>query len=92
VDCTPDPAVSGQDAALLDRPVRLRRATPAVLFLESLWPLSYIGSQVMVFFAPVVHALFSAREYDLIQQALEHREAKRINRRARRRHKPGTLP
>jgi hypothetical protein len=46
----------------------------------------------MVFFAPIVHALFSAREYDLIQEALEHREAKRINRRARRKHNPGTLP
>jgi len=91
VDCTPAPALSGQSVALLDRPVRLRPAI-AILLLQSREPLSYIGSQVMCFFAPVVHALFSVREYDLIQQALEHREAKRINRRARRKRNPGTLP
>lgn len=60
---------------IADRVVRRRLATPAILFLESVRPLNYIGSQAMVFFAPVVHALFSLREYDLIQQALEHREA-----------------
>ena len=53
---------------------RRRLTTPAVLFLESVRPLNFIGSQAMVFFAPMVHALFTARQYDLIQQALEHRE------------------
>jgi len=60
---------------IADRVVRLRMAMPAVLFLESVRPLNFIGSQAMVFFAPIVHSLFSLREYDLIQEALEHRDA-----------------
>jgi hypothetical protein len=60
---------------IADRVVRLRMAMPAILFLESVRPLNFIGSQAMVFFAPLVHALFTLREYDLIQQALEHRDA-----------------
>ena len=60
---------------IADRVVQLRMATPAILFLESVRPLNYIGSQAMIFFAPLVHAVFSLREYDLIQEALEHREA-----------------
>ena len=47
---------------------------PAVLFLESVKPLNFVGSQAMVFFAPFVHALFEVRQWDLIQQALEKRE------------------
>jgi hypothetical protein len=60
---------------IADRLVRMRMTTPAILFLESVRPLNYIGSQAMIFFAPFVHAFFSLREYDLIQKALEHREA-----------------
>ncbi|KPL06620.1 hypothetical protein AMJ86_07850 [bacterium SM23_57] len=59
---------------IADRVVKYRMAMPAILFLESVRPLNYVGSQAMVFFAPVVHSLFSAREYDEIQEALEHRE------------------
>ncbi|MFH1011944.1 MAG: hypothetical protein V1784_12010 [bacterium] len=59
---------------MADRLVRMRLTTPAILFLESVRPLNYLGSQAMVFFAPFVHAFFSLREYDLIQEALEHRE------------------
>jgi hypothetical protein len=55
--------------------VTKRRLTvPAILFLESVRPLNFVGSQAMVFFAPMIHAFFTARQYDLIQQALEHRE------------------
>ncbi len=58
---------------IADRVIKYRMAMPAILFLESVRPLNYVGSQAMVFFAPIVHSLFSAREYDEIQQALEHR-------------------
>ena len=56
------------------RVVKLRLSVPAMLFLESVRPLNFVGSQVMVFFAPMVHALFTARDYDLLQAALERRE------------------
>ena len=59
---------------LADKVVGLGFALPAVLFLESMRPVNFIGSQVMVFFAPMLRTWFTLREYDLIQQALERRE------------------
>ena len=51
---------------------------PAIMFLESVKPLNYIGSQAMVFFEPFVTAIFSApvsvREYNLFRQMMEKRE------------------
>jgi hypothetical protein len=51
---------------------------PAILFLESVKPLNYLGSQAMVFFEPFVTAIFSApvsvREYNLFRQMMERRE------------------
>jgi hypothetical protein len=75
---TPPEDITQRQVELLekiaDRIVKYRMAMPAILFLESVRPLNYVGSQAMVFLAPVVHSLFSAREYDEIQQALEHRQ------------------
>lgn len=59
---------------MADRVIRYRMAMPAILFLESVKPLNYVGSQAMVFLAPIVHSIFTVREYDEVQQALEHRE------------------
>ncbi|MBM4054435.1 MAG: hypothetical protein FJ264_07160 [Planctomycetes bacterium] len=50
-----------------------RLTTPAILFLECLQPLNYVGSQSMVFFRPFLTFFFSAREYDLLQGILEKR-------------------
>lgn len=61
-------------AKLADKVVTLGFALPAVLFLESLRPVNFIGSQVMLFFAPMLRTWFTLREYDLLQQALERRE------------------
>ncbi|MBM3327314.1 MAG: hypothetical protein FJY65_10165 [Calditrichaeota bacterium] len=60
---------------LADRIVRLRMTTPAILFLESVRPLNYVGSQVMVFFAPVVRGFFGMPEWDEFRLILEHRES-----------------
>ncbi|MBU0692455.1 hypothetical protein KKC97_07690 [bacterium] len=54
--------------------VKKRLTAPAILFLESVRPLNFVGSQAMLFFAPMVHALFTVQQYDLIQKALERRE------------------
>jgi hypothetical protein len=59
---------------LADRVVKLRFTVPAAVFLESVRPLNFVGSQAMLFFAPMVHALFAAQDYDLLQQAMERRE------------------
>ena len=59
---------------LADKVVGLGFALPAVLFLETMRPMNFVGSQVMLFFQPMLRSWFTLREYDLIQQALERRE------------------
>lgn len=59
---------------LAEKVVGLGFALPAILFLESMRPLNFIGSQVMLFFQPMLRTWFTLSEYDLIQQALERRE------------------
>jgi len=58
-----------------DRVVQMRMTTPAILFLESVRPLNYVGSQVMVFFAPVVRGFFGLPEWDELRLVLERRES-----------------
>jgi hypothetical protein len=54
--------------------VHWQMTVPAILFLESVKPLSYIGTQVMVFFEPFVSAVFSVKDYNLFRQMMENRE------------------
>lgn len=51
-----------------------KMAVPAIMTLESLKPLNYIGSQAMVFFEPIVQSLFSFKDYDTFRAMLERRE------------------
>lgn len=48
---------------------------PAVMMLESVKPLGYLGSQVMAFFEPMVRSLLSSTEYSEFRHILERREA-----------------
>jgi hypothetical protein len=67
-----------QDAALLEavaqRVVRMGLAVPAVFFLESTKPLSYIGSQALVFLEPFVKSIFNLAAYDRFVALLEDRK------------------
>ena len=56
------------------RVVALRMTVPAILFLESSKPLSFLGSQAMYFFEPMVRAFFSVPEYERFAHLLEKRE------------------
>lgn len=58
-----------------DRVVELRLEVPAVVTLESARPLSLIAGQAMVFFEPMVQALFRIRDYRLFAALIERREA-----------------
>ena len=73
-----DPALSEQDAALLDRLagriVELRLETPALLTLETARPVSLLTSQAMVFFEPFVQALFRLPDYRRFAALAERRE------------------
>ena len=50
-----------------------KMSLPAVLFLESVKPLNYIGSQMMAFFEPFVQTLFSWKDYDEFRKMMEER-------------------
>lgn len=71
--------ITDREVDLLDRiakfVVRRGMTTPAILFLESVKPMNYLGSQVMAFFEPVVKILFSGQDYGELQQILERRES-----------------
>ena len=55
--------------------VDLRMTVPAIFFLEMHKPLNFIGSQVMVFFNPIVTTFFSVIEYEEVQNMLEKRQS-----------------
>ncbi len=59
---------------LADFVVRRDMAVPAVMFLESVRPLNFVGSQAMVFFKPILSRFFTRDEYDKIAIILEKRE------------------
>ena len=48
---------------------------PAILFLESVKPLSFVGSQAMYFFEPMVRALFALPDYERVAALMERRES-----------------
>ena len=48
---------------------------PAIIFLESVKPLNFIGSQVLIFFEPIVQTVFNFKDYDAFRCALEKRES-----------------
>jgi hypothetical protein len=57
---------------------RRRMATPAVLFLESVKPLNFIGSQALFFFEPVVKAFVGGAGYTRFATIMERRESVEI--------------
>jgi len=70
-------SVSPEQAAAVDRLarmiVRFGLTVPAVLTLESLRPLSYVGSQFMYILSPSITGLFTLPEWDAIAGLLEDR-------------------
>ncbi|MHC4138295.1 MAG: hypothetical protein ACYSR1_00295 [Planctomycetota bacterium] len=60
---------------LADFVVRRNMSVPTVMFLESVRPLNFVGSQAMVFFKPILSRFFTIDEYDKLATILENREA-----------------
>lgn len=54
--------------------VEWKMTVPAILFLESVKPLNYIGAQAMVFFEPIVQTIFNLKDYDTFRIMMEKRE------------------
>ena len=59
--------------AVARRIVGMRLAVPAVFFLESTKPLSFLGSQLLVFLQPFVQAFLSVRNYERFANLMEDR-------------------
>ncbi len=59
---------------LATKTVERGMTVPAILFLESIKPLNFIGSQAMVFFEPVIQTVFNFRDYETLRVALEKRD------------------
>lgn len=55
------------------RVIYWKMSVPAILFLESVKPLNYIGSQMMAFFEPFVQTLFSWKDYEEFRKMMEER-------------------
>ncbi|MEW6051301.1 MAG: hypothetical protein AB1644_09620 [Candidatus Zixiibacteriota bacterium] len=79
---SPADALPEDEAAVLDRVafkvVDKGWTVPAILFLESVKPLNFIGSQAMVFFEPIIQSIFNLRDYDTFRCALEKRQSLEI--------------
>ena len=75
----PHGGLSEADFELLDKLakgiVARRMATPALLFLRSVRPLNFVGSQALVFLRPFLTSLFRQADYDRITTILERRES-----------------
>jgi hypothetical protein len=67
-----------EDDLLLDRVaeviVRRGMAAPATMFLESMGPMNFLGSQALQFFSPIIECAFPAKEITHIARLLERRD------------------
>ena len=51
-----------------------RLTAPAIVVLESSKPISFVASQVLVFFDPIVKSFFNIRDYERFYTMIEDRE------------------
>lgn len=74
----PKDPLTEEELNLLDRlavqVVKRSMSVPSIIFLESIKPMNFIASQALVFFEPIVQAVFNFRDYDTLRTALEKRQ------------------
>lgn len=70
---------SEEEQALLEKVavmvVRKRLGAPALMFLESIRPLNFLGSQAMIFLQPIVSLAVSTKEMEILARILERRKS-----------------
>lgn len=73
-----DHTLSEEDIVFLERLskwiVQRRMSAPAILFLESVKPLNFIGSQFLFFFEPIVKIFVGGKGYTRFAQIIEKRD------------------
>src|SRR3972149_6363349 len=71
------PKLTEKQSELLDKLAKkvfdYRMTVPPFMFLKTVKPLSYVGSQTLVFFEPMVKAVFNIAEYDDLRIIMEDR-------------------
>ncbi len=67
-----------EDLALLERiaeaVVQRGMAAPATVFLESLGPMNFLGSQALYFLTPIIEWAFNMKEVEQVARLLERRD------------------
>jgi hypothetical protein len=67
-----------EDLGLLERVadavVKRGMTAPATVFLESLGPMNFLGSQALYFLTPIVEWAFNAKEVEQVARLLERRD------------------
>ena len=70
--------LSIEDVQLLERiaetVVKRGMAAPATMFLESMGPMNFLGSQALHFLTPILDCAFSTKEVDQVARLLERRD------------------
>lgn len=70
--------LSVEDTALLERVadavVRRGMAAPAVVFLESMGPMNFLGSQALHFLTPLLDVVFPPQDIERLAHLLERRD------------------
>jgi hypothetical protein len=69
---------TSEDLALLERVadavVTRGMAAPATVFLESLGPMNFLGSQALYFLTPIIEWAFNVKEVEQVARVLERRD------------------
>lgn len=67
-----------EDVQLLERiaetVVKRGMAAPATMFLESMGPMNFLGSQALHFLTPILDCAFNTKEVEQVARLLEHRD------------------
>ena len=54
--------------------VKRGMAAPATVFLESMGPMNFLGSQALHFLTPIIEFAFNAKEVEQVARLLERRD------------------
>ncbi|MGE0468118.1 MAG: hypothetical protein AB7L09_03545 [Nitrospira sp.] len=73
-----DQPLSIEDVQLLERIaetiVKRGMAAPATMFLESMGPMNFLGSQALHFMTPIIDCAFNVKEVEQVARLLERRD------------------
>ena len=70
--------LASEDVGLMERVadviVKRGMAAPATVFLESMGPMNFLGSQALHFLTPIIECAFNVKEVEQVARLLERRE------------------